>query len=40
MSPEDHAHAFMAFVGVLLADFDRYLAAGPPDLVCDGSATA
>jgi len=37
MSPEDHAHAFTAFVAGLLADFDRYLAAGPPDLVRDGA---
>jgi DNA-binding transcriptional ArsR family regulator len=36
MSPAEHAHAFMAFVAGLLADFDRYLAAGPPDLRRDG----
>jgi len=31
MTPEEHRHAFMAFVAALLADFDRSLAAGPPD---------
>jgi DNA-binding transcriptional ArsR family regulator len=36
MTAEQHAHAFMVFVGGLLAEFDRYLAAGPPDLVRDG----
>jgi DNA-binding transcriptional ArsR family regulator len=36
MTPEQHARAFTVFVGGLLADFDRYLAAGPPDLVRDG----
>lgn len=36
MSPAEHAQAFMAYVAGLLADFDRYLAAGPPDLVRDG----
>jgi DNA-binding transcriptional ArsR family regulator len=36
MTPEQHAHAFMVFVGGLLAEFDRYLAAGPPDLLRDG----
>ncbi len=36
MSPEEHAHAFMIFAAGLLADFDRYLAAAPPDLVRDG----
>jgi hypothetical protein len=35
MSSDDHRAAFMAFVAALLADFDRYLAAGPPDLVRD-----
>jgi hypothetical protein len=29
ISPEDHARAFMA-------DFDQYLAAGPPDRARDG----
>ncbi|HUY97349.1 MAG TPA: helix-turn-helix domain-containing protein [Verrucomicrobiae bacterium] len=36
MTPGEHAHAFMAFVAGLLADFDRYLAAGRPDLLRDG----
>ncbi|HET9016601.1 MAG TPA: helix-turn-helix domain-containing protein [Thermomicrobiaceae bacterium] len=36
MTPEQHAHAFMAFVAGLLADFDRYLAARPPDFARDG----
>jgi len=31
MTQEEHAHAFMTYVAGLLADFDRYLAAGPPD---------
>jgi hypothetical protein len=31
MTPDQHAQAFMAFVAGLLADFDRYLAAGTPD---------
>ncbi len=35
MSPDDHRAAFLAFVAALLADFDRYLAAGTPDLVRD-----
>ena len=36
MTSEDHSRAFMAFVAGLLADFDRYLASGAPDLVRDG----
>ena len=36
MTAEEHARAFMAFVAGLLADFDRYLQAGPPDLARDG----
>jgi Helix-turn-helix domain len=36
MTPEEHGRAFMAYVAGLLADFDRYLAAGPPDLARDG----
>jgi len=36
MTPEQHSQAFMAFVAGLLADFDRYLAAGTPDLSRDG----
>ncbi len=37
MTHEDHARAFMAFTAGLLADFDRYLAGGPPDLAVDGA---
>jgi hypothetical protein len=37
MTPEEHAQAFMAYVAGLLADFDRYLASGPPDPVRDGA---
>jgi Helix-turn-helix domain len=36
MSAEEHAQAFMAYAAGLLADFDRYLQAGPPDLARDG----
>jgi hypothetical protein len=36
MTTEEHAHAFMAFVAGLLADFDRYL-AGTPDPIRDGA---
>jgi Helix-turn-helix domain len=36
MSPEDHRHAFMAFVAGLLGDFDSYLAHGDVDLLRDG----
>src|SRR6266540_3915159 len=36
MTPDEHSQAFMAFVAGLLADFDRYLAAGTPDFVRDG----
>ena len=36
MTPEEHSRAFMAYVAGLLADFDRYLAAGTPDLGRDG----
>lgn len=35
MSPDDHRAAFLAFVATLLADFDRYLTAGTPDLARD-----
>jgi hypothetical protein len=35
MTVEEHAQAFMVYVAGLLADFDRYLAAGPPDPVRD-----
>ena len=37
MTTGDHAQAFTAFVAGLLADFDRYLAAGSPDPVRDGA---
>jgi hypothetical protein len=40
MTPEEHSRAFMVFVAGLLADFDRYLAAGPPDLGRDASYSA
>jgi DNA-binding transcriptional ArsR family regulator len=36
MSPDDHRQAFTAFVAGLLADFDRYLSRGEPDLSADG----
>jgi hypothetical protein len=36
MTPEEHSQAFLAFTAGLIADFDRYLAAGTPDLVRDG----
>ncbi|MGH3153433.1 MAG: helix-turn-helix domain-containing protein [Streptosporangiaceae bacterium] len=36
MTSEEHSQAFMAYVAGLLADFDRYLAAGRPDLARDG----
>jgi hypothetical protein len=37
MTLDEHARAFMAYIAGLLADFDRYLAAGPPDPVRDGA---
>ncbi len=37
MTPDDHSRAFMAYVAGLLVDFDRYLAAGPPDPIRDGA---
>ncbi|HUA48520.1 MAG TPA: helix-turn-helix domain-containing protein [Solirubrobacteraceae bacterium] len=37
MSAEEHAHAFMAYVAGMLADADRYLAAGQPDPARDGA---
>jgi hypothetical protein len=37
MTSDEHAQAFMTYVAGLLADFDRYLAAGPPDPVRDGA---
>ncbi|HUZ02654.1 MAG TPA: helix-turn-helix domain-containing protein [Thermomicrobiaceae bacterium] len=36
MTPDEHAQAFTAFIAGLLADFDRYLAAGPPEFGRDG----
>lgn len=36
MSPDEHRHAFMAFVAALLSDFDRYLAQGDLDFLRDG----
>ena len=36
MGPQEHRAGFTAFVAGLLADFDRYLASGSPDLVRDG----
>ena len=38
MTTDEHAQAFMGYVAGLLADFDRYLAAGVPDPVRDGAA--
>lgn len=35
MTPDEHAQAFMAYIAGLLGDFDRYLAAGPPDPLRD-----
>lgn len=37
MSPEEHAQAFMVYVAGMLADADRYLAAGQPDPARDGA---
>ena len=36
MDADDHRRAFMVFVAGLLADFERYLDRGDPDLVRDG----
>src|SRR5450755_2648681 len=36
MRPDEHRHAFMAFVAALLADFDRYLASDDIDFLRDG----
>ncbi|MGY2067800.1 helix-turn-helix domain-containing protein [Blastococcus sp. SYSU DS0619] len=36
MNAGDHRQAFTTFVAALLADFDRYLARGEPDLERDG----
>jgi Helix-turn-helix domain len=38
MTATEHAQAFMAFAAGLLADFDRYLSDGQPDLERDGVA--
>jgi DNA-binding transcriptional ArsR family regulator len=37
MSPEQHLAAFMAYVAGMLADAERYLTTGTPDLVRDGA---
>jgi hypothetical protein len=37
MTPDEHAHAFMAYVAGLLGDFDRYLAGADFDPVRDGA---
>jgi Helix-turn-helix domain len=37
MSAEEHGQAFMAYVAGMLADADRYLAAGQPDPARDGA---
>jgi DNA-binding transcriptional ArsR family regulator len=37
MSAEEHAQAFMVYVAGMLADADRYLAAGRPDPARDGA---
>jgi Helix-turn-helix domain len=37
MTPEEHAQAFMVYVAGMLADADRYLAAGQPDPARDGA---
>jgi len=36
MSPEEHLQAFATFVAGLLADYERYLSRGQPDLERDG----
>jgi hypothetical protein len=37
MSADEHAQAFMVYVAGMLADADRYLAAGQPDPARDGA---
>jgi len=37
MTAEEHGQAFMAYVAGMLADADRYLAAGQPDPARDGA---
>jgi len=34
---QEHSSAFMAYITGLVADFDRYFAAGTPDLSRDGA---
>jgi len=36
MTPDEHRHAFLAYVAGLIGDFDRYLARGDIDLLRDG----
>ncbi|CAN3128709.1 helix-turn-helix domain-containing protein [Mycobacterium sp. smrl_JER01] len=38
LTREDHRRAFAAFAGMLMADFDRYLAVPEADIVDDGVA--
>lgn len=38
LSPDDHRRAFAAFCAMLMADFDRYLAAPDADVAEDGVA--
>src|SRR6476620_3822437 len=37
MTPEDHRHAFRAFLAGIRADVDRYIDSGEVDLVADGA---
>jgi DNA-binding transcriptional ArsR family regulator len=37
MTVDEHAHAFMAYIAGLVADFERYLASAPADPVRDGA---
>lgn len=37
MTPDEHRHAFLAFVAGLIGDFDRYLARDDVDPVRDGA---
>jgi len=37
MTPDEHEHAFMAYVAGLISDFGRYIASGPADPVRDGA---
>ena len=36
MTPDEHRHAFLAYVAGLIGDFDRYLARADIDLLRDG----